>query len=477
MTDERLSYLVFGWLDRQLSVEERGELETFLLSGLESRQRFWRLAAFDSSLADAAKLVWSEPAPVTADAAWFIQEVPLAEKTPGQALPPAPQNPPTPESLPLFSSLIAPTWMKWSLATAALIALVSLAIIGLRGPGKPAAELLAAAHPRWTDGESIALGAGLPNGKPLRLESGAIELKFNSGASVIVCGPADVQLVDGGRLALRHGEVTARVPPQAIGFTVAAPGLVITDLGTEFAASIGASGQAQVTVLEGRVEVEAPADALGARQRLALGNGESVARGAQSERLTPTAAPPIDAIPRTIAKVRAPFPLLNTGVGLKADDPDPSWQVTSVPDDPNHAATAAVVMDMRPSDHLANDPAEAQWLSPAPRNVPEGLYMYEYKFDLPAEFDPASVVVRMQLMADNAVRRVLVNGHATGWRTTPQQDSAAKFKYAEMSLDADFVAGRNRIEFEVENIKFSQMGLRVILKGSGCLTVRRAGDK
>src|SRR5271170_7436854 len=111
MTQERLSYLVFGWLDHQLSPAERDELEGFLLSGVEARQRFWRLAAFDSCLMDAAKLVWSEPAPTTADAEWFIQEVPLTGDRPRPAPSPAPCDSQPPERVPLVQALIAPHWL------------------------------------------------------------------------------------------------------------------------------------------------------------------------------------------------------------------------------------------------------------------------------------------------------------------------------------------------------------------------------
>lgn len=96
-------------------------------------------------------------------------------------------------------------------------------------------------------------GSLLPPGR-LTFDSGAIQLEFLSGASVVIEGPADLDLHSMDLARLRKGKVRAQVPPAARGFKIELEELTVVDLGTEFA--IDARGSdALVEVFDGLVEL------------------------------------------------------------------------------------------------------------------------------------------------------------------------------------------------------------------------------
>src|SRR5262249_54020822 len=87
--------------------------------------------------------------------------------------------------------------------------------VPLRAP--PAAEAV------WADTElPTRPGAPLPPGW-IRLKSGYAHLEFYSGATVILQGPADFQLVSRNEAYCARGRLWANVPPQAQGFTIGSP--------------------------------------------------------------------------------------------------------------------------------------------------------------------------------------------------------------------------------------------------------------
>jgi hypothetical protein len=98
-------------------------------------------------------------------------------------------------------------------------------------------------------------GTSIHPGESLKIESGTMELELNAGAKLIVEGPAD-WIVDGNNsVSLRSGKLIARVPRQAIGFTVETPTAKIVDLGTEFEVEVSKSGATEVQVSRGKVEL------------------------------------------------------------------------------------------------------------------------------------------------------------------------------------------------------------------------------
>ena len=64
--------------------------------------------------------------------------------------------------------------------------------------------------------------------------TGVAEITFQSGARLLLEGPAEVELVDGTRGILYKGRALMKVPEQARGFSLNTPTTSIIDLGTEF---------------------------------------------------------------------------------------------------------------------------------------------------------------------------------------------------------------------------------------------------
>jgi hypothetical protein len=106
---------------------------------------------------------------------------------------------------------------------------------------------------RW-EGVAPAVGSALPKGR-LAIESGVVQVEFFSGARVILEGPADFELVSTNEALCRHGKLRAFVPPQAQGFTIRTAGMTLVDRGTEFGLRLDRSGDAEVHVFQGRVEL------------------------------------------------------------------------------------------------------------------------------------------------------------------------------------------------------------------------------
>lgn len=105
----------------------------------------------------------------------------------------------------------------------------------------------------------------------LRLESGLAVIALNSGATVLVEGPADLSIEAGNRLFLKSGRLTAEVPPLASGFTVNTPRLNAVDIGTRFGVSVEGNGDSELHVMEGEVEVSRTSgNAVGLRLREGL---------------------------------------------------------------------------------------------------------------------------------------------------------------------------------------------------------------
>jgi hypothetical protein len=93
------------------------------------------------------------------------------------------------------------------------------------------------------------------SGEPLRIESGTIELELKMGATLVVDGPAEWSIDGDNGATLKAGKIVARVPSQAVGFTLSTPTAKIVDLGTEFGVEVNESGTTEVQVLKGKVEL------------------------------------------------------------------------------------------------------------------------------------------------------------------------------------------------------------------------------
>ncbi|MFY9254058.1 MAG: LamG-like jellyroll fold domain-containing protein [Fuerstiella sp.] len=99
---------------------------------------------------------------------------------------------------------------------------------------------------RWDD-------AQLPTGS-YELQTGLLHLQFGGGVMVYVEAPARFDAVSDSRVVLHSGRLSARVPPEGIGFTVDTPEAEVVDFGTEFSVDVE-GGASEVHVFDGLVRV------------------------------------------------------------------------------------------------------------------------------------------------------------------------------------------------------------------------------
>jgi hypothetical protein len=125
--------------------------------------------------------------------------------------------------------------------------------------------------PRFGVGATLGVG-------PVHLKSGLVELEFFSGATVVIEGPAHLELLAPDRIRVESGKLRAIVPQPARGFTILSAAAELVDLGTEFGLEVTPNGRTQVHVFQGKVEVYEPnvRHAGDVGQALAAGQGLQV---------------------------------------------------------------------------------------------------------------------------------------------------------------------------------------------------------
>lgn len=109
----------------------------------------------------------------------------------------------------------------------------------------------------WNKAHSMPRTPGSELGKGwIQIDAGTIELKFRSGATVQVQGPAAFGLDSPMRGFLEYGRVSVHAPETARDFVVGTAAMEVVDLGTQFTMSVDEnSGASKVKVLEGLVDL------------------------------------------------------------------------------------------------------------------------------------------------------------------------------------------------------------------------------
>jgi ferric-dicitrate binding protein FerR (iron transport regulator) len=170
-----------------------------------------------------------------------------------------------------------------ALTAAAVLLAAGLGWWALRAASAEVAWLVNAQNCTWAGGEPP---TDLRPGKVIAIDRGLAEFQFQSGARVVLEGPARLELISGTSARLHLGKLAARVSGKA-GFEVLSPQGKVIDLGTEFGVSVSDGGATDVHVFEGRVEV-VPAGA-GAAVSLTQAQTARIAAGTVTVR--PEASP------------------------------------------------------------------------------------------------------------------------------------------------------------------------------------------
>jgi hypothetical protein len=138
-------------------------------------------------------------------------------------------------------------------AALALLAAVSLAIAWLHSVPSTVATVAGLEAVQWGLGQSpLLLGQGMSRGT-IEVQSGFVNLQFDSHANLILEGHARLELLGRNAARLHCGRVVAYVPDSAKGFVLESPEGRIIDLGTRFGVEVDDQGSTEVHVLQGLV--------------------------------------------------------------------------------------------------------------------------------------------------------------------------------------------------------------------------------
>jgi hypothetical protein len=363
------------------------------------------------------------------------------------------------------------------------------------------------AHCQWADPKDDVVNlARVALGRRFALSAGFMEITYDTGARVILEGPAtyEVESTSGGYLSLGkltarvesresrvesrelrvEGEVAAQEPSRLSTldsrlFSVRTPTAVVTDLGTEFGVEVDKSGTSQAHVFQGKVELRISGDDHKDRV-IPLAVNESATVESERGRAVVVVRQSHASQGRAFAHrmpQRLPIGLFNTGVGVSVGEADLHWQLAARSDDRGFKPRAAVVTGTA-AQYLPNDPGRSQWISTAGElpHLPEGVtFTFRTTFELTGT-EAELAVLRGGFIADNHVDAVRLNGHAAA---VPQHgygyDEDLFLRFHPLAIDKGFVAGTNVLEVDVFNgdlkskrfypNRVTPMALRVELQG------------
>lgn len=118
-------------------------------------------------------------------------------------------------------------------------------------------QLTDASNCKWaTAPPGMQTGTLLESDQDLMLQQGTAVITFANGAKLYLEGPTSLQIHSPQEIRLISGRVAAKVPRQAVGFTVDTSLARIVDLGTAFMFSLDAEKEFKLEVFEGLVEVQ-----------------------------------------------------------------------------------------------------------------------------------------------------------------------------------------------------------------------------
>ena len=156
----------------------------------------------------------------------------------------------------------------------AVFAALTLSMVGLVQyiqSHRAVATLGEAVNARWSvPPQSPELHTG-----SMSLEQGYAELAFKNGARVILQAPCRFTLQSPSRMYLEEGTVTARVPRQAIGFTIDTRNSSVKDFGTEFGVVVDMQSNMEIHVFDGLVQLRSSGQARAGQNQWDLTKGRS----------------------------------------------------------------------------------------------------------------------------------------------------------------------------------------------------------
>jgi hypothetical protein len=170
-------------------------------------------------------------------------------------------NPPAGSSSELHRFLNWRTWLTLA-ATLAVVGASSMFFLPRRAavepqPPEPIARLVES-DCTWQNPQSAVVpGTLLVAGQAIQIASGVAEVMFETGATVLIKGPAHLRLESASRAHLVAGKITADVPDAAVGFVITTATARVVDYGTRFGVGVDESSATDMIVFDGLIEAEA----------------------------------------------------------------------------------------------------------------------------------------------------------------------------------------------------------------------------
>lgn len=153
-----------------------------------------------------------------------------------------------------------------------------------------AAVVLLVIAPFWTNESDKGTMDELTNMKVehVSLNAGTLTLQLPDVGTLVVDGPADLDIVGARKLRLDRGRIKLRVTePSGHGFVVSTPHGDVTDLGTEFAVDASDERMTNLVVFDGMVDLAIPRGTQTPMvERLIQGEGVRFGRGGQLSRIS-----------------------------------------------------------------------------------------------------------------------------------------------------------------------------------------------
>ena len=158
----------------------------------------------------------------------------------------------------LLVCLLLGRWMLVESRLRTALEATESSVIGTRPPRTEAtsagiAYVTRLVDVQWGASGENAVGDALSPGE-LEIESGFAQIEFFCGATVVLEGPARLDLESATSARLFAGRLRAQVPPAARGFQIHVDEMQVVDLGTEFGIAVTPEG-AGVQVFDGEVEL------------------------------------------------------------------------------------------------------------------------------------------------------------------------------------------------------------------------------
>ena len=147
-----------------------------------------------------------------------------------------------------------------AVAAAVVVSALVMALVQIAKPEGRAFALTAAADTRWSvSGEAQKIDsqrASVRKGSTVRVDSGTLEMRLESGAMMVLQGPAQVSFPELTRPVAKSGWLWLDTGTSGEKFEIGTPDLRIRNLGTRFGVRVPTEGSAEVHLIKGKLEVD-----------------------------------------------------------------------------------------------------------------------------------------------------------------------------------------------------------------------------